>query len=53
VALGSGVLVVANTDSGRALIERLTARFTSGHVQLSGLGGSFPGGGGLEQIAAQ
>jgi len=36
------VLIAGNTDGGRALIERLTARMTAGHVQLSGLTGSFP-----------
>jgi translocation and assembly module TamB len=42
VVLVSAMLIVGNTESGRALIERLTARFTDGHVQLSGLSGSFP-----------
>lgn len=43
VALVTAVVLVAgNTDSGRAMIERLTARLTGGMVQLSGLGGSFP-----------
>jgi len=36
------VLVVGNTDAGRATIERITARLTGGMVNLSGLGGSFP-----------
>lgn len=36
------VLMGGNTDSGRALIERLTAAITSGHVRLSGLSGAFP-----------
>ncbi|MGD0504892.1 MAG: translocation/assembly module TamB domain-containing protein [Steroidobacteraceae bacterium] len=36
------VLVIGNTDAGRALIERITARLTGGMVNLSGLGGSFP-----------
>ena len=36
------VLVVGNTGAGRGLIERLTYRFTSGNVKLTGLGGSFP-----------
>jgi translocation and assembly module TamB len=36
------VLIVGNTAAGRVQIERLTARLTGGHVQLSGLGGSFP-----------
>ncbi|MGH8211360.1 MAG: hypothetical protein ACREU6_17540, partial [Steroidobacteraceae bacterium] len=42
VVLVSAVLVVGNADRGRALIVRLTSRFTEGHVQLSGIGGSFP-----------
>lgn len=42
VVLVSAVLIVGNTNGGRALIERLTARFTDGNVQLSGLSGSFP-----------
>jgi translocation and assembly module TamB len=42
VALVGAVLIAGNTASGRALIERLTTRFTAGHVQLSGLSGSFP-----------
>ena len=36
------LLIIGNTDSGRALIVRLTDRLTQGHVQLSGIGGSFP-----------
>lgn len=42
VALFAALLVAGNTESGRALIERLTARLTSGEVQLSGISGSFP-----------
>ncbi|MEA3135392.1 MAG: translocation and assembly module TamB, partial [Gammaproteobacteria bacterium] len=42
VALVGTVWVAGNTDSGRALIERLTYRLTAGHVKLSGLGGAFP-----------
>ncbi|MGH8140667.1 MAG: translocation/assembly module TamB domain-containing protein [Steroidobacteraceae bacterium] len=42
LVLVGGVLIVGNTDSGRALIVRMTARLTKGHVQLSGIGGSFP-----------
>jgi len=41
-ALVGAVLIGGNTDSGRALIERLTYRLSAGHVQLSGLQGSFP-----------
>jgi translocation and assembly module TamB len=40
--LGGTVFIAGNTDSGRAEIERLTLRLTSGHVALSGLNGSFP-----------
>src|SRR5882672_11296824 len=36
------VLIGGNTDSGRAMIEKLTHSLTSGHVSLSGLAGSFP-----------
>jgi translocation and assembly module TamB len=36
------VLIIGNTDPGRRLIERLTNRFTAGHVQLAGLAGPFP-----------
>jgi translocation and assembly module TamB len=36
------VLLGANTDAGRAAIERLTARLTGGTVQLQGLTGQFP-----------
>ena len=42
VLLGGAVYIAGNTDSGRAMIERLTLRLTSGHVSLSGLNGSFP-----------
>jgi translocation and assembly module TamB len=36
------VWIFGNTDGGRTWIERLTYRLTSGHVKLTGLGGSFP-----------
>jgi translocation and assembly module TamB len=36
------VLILGNTSAGRLQIEKLVARLTSGNVQLSGLGGSFP-----------
>jgi translocation and assembly module TamB len=36
------VLVIGNTESGRALIVRLTSQLTKGHVQLAGIHGSFP-----------
>jgi translocation and assembly module TamB len=42
VLLVIAVLVTGNTESGRALIVRQTNRLTDGHVQLSGIGGSFP-----------
>ena len=42
VLLVVAVLIIGNTDPGRRLIERLTARFTEGHVQLAGLAGPFP-----------
>ncbi len=42
VVLVAAVLVTANTDGGRRLIERLTARFTEGQVQLAQLAGPFP-----------
>ena len=35
-------LVAGNTDSGRDLIVRMTARLTKGHVQIAGIHGSFP-----------
>jgi translocation and assembly module TamB len=40
--LGSVLMVAGNTGSGRAMIEQLTLRLTSGRVSLSGLAGSFP-----------
>lgn len=42
VLLVGALLIVGNTDSGRALIVRLTAQLTRGHVQLTGIHGSFP-----------
>src|SRR5665213_942757 len=36
------VFIAGNTDTGRAMIERLTYRLTDGQVKLSGLVGSFP-----------
>ena len=36
------LLVMGNTESGRAFIVRLTSRLTDGHVQLTGIKGSFP-----------
>ncbi|MBV8806240.1 MAG: hypothetical protein JO042_14375, partial [Sinobacteraceae bacterium] len=37
-----GLLIIGNTDSGRALISRVTAQLTHGQVQISGIHGSFP-----------
>jgi len=42
VVLLSALLIIGNTNSGRALIVRTTSRLTDGHVQLAGIGGSFP-----------
>jgi translocation and assembly module TamB len=42
VLLLSTLLIVGNTESGRALIVRVTAQLTKGHVQLAGIHGSFP-----------
>jgi translocation and assembly module TamB len=41
VVIGA-LLIVANTDSGRSLIVRMTAQLTHGQVQLSGIHGTFP-----------
>ncbi|MDB6107972.1 MAG: hypothetical protein JWO52_7971, partial [Gammaproteobacteria bacterium] len=40
--LFGALLIVGNTESGRALIVRVTAQLTKGHVQLAGIHGSFP-----------
>jgi translocation and assembly module TamB len=40
--LGGTLFIAGNTDSGRAMIEKLTLRLTSGHVSIAGLAGSFP-----------
>jgi translocation and assembly module TamB len=42
VLLFGALLIVGNTESGRALIVRVTAQLTKGHVQLAGIHGSFP-----------
>jgi translocation and assembly module TamB len=42
VVLCTAVLVLANTDYGRRLIESNTARLTDGGVVLQGLAGRFP-----------
>ncbi len=40
--LVGAVLIIGNTDSGRAFVIRLTAQLTKGHVQLTGIHGTFP-----------
>jgi translocation and assembly module TamB len=42
LVLVAGVLIGANTDPGRHLIERETASLTGGMVRISGLSGRFP-----------
>ncbi|MFL6602955.1 MAG: translocation/assembly module TamB domain-containing protein [Steroidobacteraceae bacterium] len=42
VLLLGTLLIVGNTESGRALIVRVTAQLTKGHVKLAGIHGSFP-----------
>ena len=42
VLLFGTLLIVGNTDSGRAFIVRVTAQLTKGHVRLAGIHGSFP-----------
>ena len=37
-----GVLVLGNTESGRAMVVRLTPQLTQGHVRIAGIHGSFP-----------
>lgn len=44
------LLILGNTDSGRALIIRLTAQLTHGHVRLAGIGGTFPAALELERL---
>ena len=46
----AAVLVAGNTAAGRALIERSIARFSDGHVRLTGLAGSFPAAIDLDQL---
>jgi translocation and assembly module TamB len=45
------LLLVANTDFGRGLMERQLASLTSGQVVVSGLGGRFPDALRLRQLA--
>jgi translocation and assembly module TamB len=40
--LFGALLIIGNTDSGRAFIVRVTAQLTKGHVRLAGIHGSFP-----------
>ncbi|HVO47308.1 MAG TPA: translocation/assembly module TamB domain-containing protein [Steroidobacteraceae bacterium] len=40
--LVGALLIIGNTNSGRALAVRLTAQLTDGHVRLAGIRGSFP-----------
>ncbi len=42
VLLVGALLIIGNTESGRALIIRETNGLTDGHVQLTGINGSFP-----------
>ncbi len=42
LVLMSTLLIIGNTESGRAFIIRTTARLTDGQVQLAGINGSFP-----------
>src|ERR1700733_736683 len=42
IVLCAALLVLGNTDYGRRLIERSTARLTDGGVMLQGLAGRFP-----------
>lgn len=42
VIVVGALLIVGNTQSGRALVVRVVASLTDGHVQLSGIHGSFP-----------
>ena len=42
LVLIGAVFIAGNTNSGRALIERVAAHLTKGHVRLTGLAGSFP-----------
>lgn len=50
VLLVGTVWILGNTAAGRVQIEKLTAKLTQGHVQLSGLAGSFPSHLTLEQL---
>ena len=42
LVLVGALLIIGNTESGRAFIVRTTNRLTDGHVQLAGIKGSFP-----------
>src|ERR1700738_5156860 len=45
------LLIIGNTDSGRAFIVRVTAQLTKGHVKLAGIHGSFPAALDLDRLA--
>jgi len=51
--LGGAVLVAGNTDSGRQLLERLTARLSHGRVVIAGLSGPFPAAIDVRQLSLQ
>ncbi|HVW68431.1 MAG TPA: translocation/assembly module TamB domain-containing protein [Steroidobacteraceae bacterium] len=40
--VGGALLIIGNTESGRALVVRTTRQLTGGKVQLAGIHGSFP-----------
>ena len=42
VVLVGAVLIIPNTNGGRALIERETSELTQGRIRLSGIHGTFP-----------
>jgi translocation and assembly module TamB len=50
VLLISAVLVVGNTEWGRAFIVRLTPEVTQGHIHLKGIHGAFPAALDLERL---
>src|SRR5215472_17379709 len=50
VLLVSAVLVVGNTEWGRALVVRVTPEVTQGQVHLRGIHGSFPAALDLERL---
>jgi len=42
VLTAGALLIIGNTDWGRAQVVRMTPQLTQGHVQLAGIHGSFP-----------